>query len=242
MNSKTRKTNKSLMILTTLALIAVTSVLGLSACSGGNPSQVPASNSQGTNENVPQKNPTTGSMDSDKDGIPDTAEKVLGTDPLNPDTDGDGINDMQDKNPTIADTQFQPSTGPVGFKITNLLVENNYDPVVKHDAPDHLEIEIQNTAGKDIISLVTNYTITDLTTNQKEAYIHPLSGLTLNAGETISIHFDQAEGPGHFRANPNGLYCTSKNELRFSVMISANGYEAQNAEVKKDAGGAEVPD
>jgi hypothetical protein len=37
----------------------------------------------------------------------DYSDKVLGTDPLNPDTDGDGINDMQDKNPTYAD--FTPS-------------------------------------------------------------------------------------------------------------------------------------
>ena len=203
-------------------LISVISMLVMSACSGGNP--------------------TTGSMDSDKDGITDTAEKVLGTDPLNPDTDGDGINDMQDKNPTIADFQFQPSTGSVGFKITNLMVENNYDPVAKRDAPDNLEIELQNIEGKDINNLVAYYTITDLTANQKEAYVIPLSSLVLKAGETKSIHFDQAEGPGHFRANPNGLYYTSKNELRFSVTISASGYEAQSAEVKKAAGGAETAD
>jgi hypothetical protein len=203
---------------------------------------MPNSNRQATNQNVPQQTQINGSLDTDGDGIPDTAEKVLGTDPLNPDTDGDGINDIQDKTPTIADTQFQPSTGPVGFKIANLIVENNYDPVAKHDAPDHLEIELQNTVGKDINNLVAYSTVTDLTSNQKEAYIHPLNGLTVKASETTSIHFDQAEGPGHFSANPNGLYYTSKNELRFSVTISASGYEAQSAEVKKDAGGAETPD
>jgi hypothetical protein len=222
MDMKRRKSNRTLLILTLFVLISVISMLVMSACSGGNP--------------------TTGSMDSDKDGITDTAEKVLGTDPLNPDTDGDGINDMQDKNPTIADFQFQPSTGSVGFKITNLMVENNYDPVAKHDAPDHLEIELQNIEGKDINNLVAYYTITDLTANQKEAYVIPLSSLVLKAGETKSIHFDQAEGPGHFRANPNGLYYISKNELRFSVTISASGYEAQSAEVKKAAGGAETAD
>jgi hypothetical protein len=237
------KTIRTIIIALTIgALLLVGLVSGCAKSTPNPPPQVPASNSQGTNENVPQQNQTNDSVDSDGDGIPDTAEKVLGTDPLNPDTDGDGINDMQDKTPTIADTQFQPSTGPVGFEITNLMVENNYDPVVKHDAPDHLEIEIQNTAGKDITSLVAYYTITDSTSNQKEAYIHPLDGLMLKAGETKSIHFDQAEGPNHFRANPNGLYYTSKNELHFSVTISASGYEAQSAEVKKDAGGAETPD
>jgi len=222
------KTIRTIIIALTIgALLLVGLTSGCAKSTPNPPPQVPAS---------------TSNADSDGDGIPDTAEKVLGTDPLNPDTDGDGINDMQDNNPTIADTQFQPSTGPVGFKITNLMVENNYDPVAKKDAPDHLEIEIQNTAGKDIPGLVAYYTITDSTTNQKESYILPLSGLVLKAGETKSIHFDQAEGPGHFRANPNGLYYTSKNELRFSVTISVSGYEAQSAEVKKDAGGAETPD
>jgi len=149
---------------------------------------VPASDKPGVTASVPTQNPTSGNLDSDKDGIPDTAEKVLGTDALNPDTDGDGINDMQDEGPTIADTQFQPTTGPVGFQITNILVENNYDPVAKKDAPDHLEIELQNTTDQDISSLVAYYTITDLTSNQKESYILPLSGLVLEAGKTMSAN------------------------------------------------------
>ncbi len=239
------KITKTVGIFVALVVSVLLLVSFFGGCTGSAPNtppKAPASNSQGTNENVPQQNQTNDSVDSDGDGIPDTAEKVLGTDPLNLDTDGDSINDMQDKIPTMVDTQFQPSTGPVGFEITNLMVENNYDPVAKHDAPDHLEMELRNTAGKDISNLVAYYTITDSTSNQKEAYIHPLDGLTLHAGETISIHFDQAEGSNHFRANPNGLYHTSKNELRFSVTISASGYEAQSAEVKKDAGGVEVPD
>jgi len=205
MNNKTRKKNSPLIVLALLALITVISMMALSACSSGNPTQPSVSDTPGVTASAPSQNTTTG-VDSDKDGIPDSAEKVLGTDPLNPDTDGDGINDMQDKNPTIADTQFTPSTGQVAFKITNIMVENNYDPAAKKDAPDHLELELQNTAGKDINNLVAYYTVTDLTTNQKEAYSLPLSGLVLKSGETISVHFDQAEGTGHFKANPNGLY------------------------------------
>jgi len=40
--------------------------------------------------------------DDDNDGLPDTAEAEIGTDPLNPDTDGDGVelcNDLMDKFP-----------------------------------------------------------------------------------------------------------------------------------------------
>jgi len=46
--------------------------------------------------------------DDDNDGIPDTEEQSLGTDPLKEDTDGDGLSDKaeQDKgsNPTVADS------------------------------------------------------------------------------------------------------------------------------------------
>ena len=41
-------------------------------------------------------------LDDDNDGLPDLAEKEIGTDPLNPDTDGDGLelcNDLLDKFP-----------------------------------------------------------------------------------------------------------------------------------------------
>ena len=43
--------------------------------------------------------------DDDNDGLPDTAEDTIGTDPLNPDTDDDGVescNDLQDKFPLDA--------------------------------------------------------------------------------------------------------------------------------------------
>jgi len=39
--------------------------------------------------------------DSDSDGLPDYLEKQRGTDPLNPNTDGDRYNDAQDPQPTI---------------------------------------------------------------------------------------------------------------------------------------------
>jgi hypothetical protein len=38
--------------------------------------------------------------DRDSDGIPDNAEVIMGTDPLNADSDGDGIMDIDDSKPT----------------------------------------------------------------------------------------------------------------------------------------------
>lgn len=186
--------------------------------------------------------PVSSAVDTDHDGIPDSAEKVLGTDPMNPDTDGDGINDKQDANPVKVDVQFPPSTGPQGFAIKEVLVENNYDREAKKVAPDHLEIILENLAGSNISNFTVYYTITDLNTTQEESYIKSLDGFTLKAHGTKSIHIDSGQKPGHFRANPSGMYHTSTDALEFTVTVSAQGYQAQTASVKKDAGGAEVAD
>ena len=46
--------------------------------------------------------------DDDNDGIPDTEEADKGTNPKKADTDGDGINDKDDKNPTKYDVKANP--------------------------------------------------------------------------------------------------------------------------------------
>ncbi len=198
----------------------------------------------GCSSAAPQVGAGTGvsTLDSDQDGIPDAAEQVLGTDPLAADTDGDGIADAADEAPTTVEDPFQSSSGPKGFRILDILVENNYDPAAHQDAPDHLELHVQNTAATDITDMVVHYVITDLRDNRTESYLVSLNGFVLKAGETGTIHFDEGTGPNHFRANPSGLYAVSTDELLFSVTVSADGYQAQQAEVKKDAGGAEVPD
>lgn len=175
-------------------------------------------------------------------GIPDNAKKLLGIDPMSNDTDGDGVDDMNDSTPTFADVPPQDSTGPVGFRIQNILVENNYDEVTKQAAPDHLELVLQSTTSKDIHNMTAYYVITDSKINKTESYIKPLKDFVLKANETRTIHFDAGQKPDHFRANPNSIYYTTKDELNFTVTINADGYAAQTIQVKKDAGGAEVPD
>ncbi len=174
--------------------------------------------------------------------IPDNAKKLLGIDPMSNDTDGDGVDDLNDSTPTFADVPPQASTGPVGFRIQNILVENNYDEVTKQAAPDHLELVLQSTTSKDISNLTVYYIISDAKINKTESYIKPLKGFVLKANEIRTIHFDAGQKPDHFRANPNSIYYTTKDELNFTVTINADGYAAQTIQVKKDAGGAEAPD
>ncbi|WP_458699686.1 hypothetical protein ACKGJI_07580 [Sulfurospirillum sp. 1307] len=180
--------------------------------------------------------------DFDHDGIPDNSEKILGTSPYNADTDGDGINDLKDKHPLNVDTKFIKSTGVNAFKIREVLVENNYDEVAKKDAPDHLEIILQNTSSKDISDFTLFYKIVDLKTRAMQSYILPLNGFVLGANEKKSVHVDLKKAPNHFQANPNSLYYNSLNEREVSVIVNATGYKAQSSSVKKDAGGAEVAD
>lgn len=188
--------------------------------------------------------------DSDGDGLPDTAEVLLGTDPQNPDTNGNGINDKQDPHPLDAPKPAEPETSnsvPVtpssvelnDFVVVDVLAENNVDPATGKDAPDHLEIFLKSTGKKDIANMSLAYTITDLVTAIKQSYTIPLSGFILKPGETKSVHVDTSGIAGHFRANPNSLYYQSTNEMRIDVVVSAPGHKIQIGSVKKDTGGAE---
>ena len=233
------------MIKKILMIMLVVGIIALAGCSSNtNTKTVPTQNTQSaqaTNNNVKNTNVASGT-DTDKDGIPDNAETVLGTNPSNPDTDGDGISDKEDKNSVNIDTEFVKTTGPKGFIIKEILVENNYDPIAKKDADDHLEIFLKNTGSSDITNMQVFYSITDLVTNKKQSYIVPLTGFSLKAGSTESVHIDSKQGANHFKDNPNSIYHTSMNKLRFDVIINAQGYEAQEGTVKKDAGGKETAD
>ena len=144
----------------TLGLILlIIAILFVSGCT------TPSNNNQPGNQN---------SLDSDHDGISDAVEKTLGTDPLNSDTDGDGVSDLNDSTPTLVDSPPTPSAGPIGFTIQNILVENNYDEVTKQAAPDHLELTLKSTINNDISNMTVYYIIRDATINKNESYVRPL--------------------------------------------------------------------
>lgn len=180
--------------------------------------------------------------DTDHDGIPANAEKILGTDPQTPDTDGDGINDLKDKHPLNADINIVKSRGPLGFKIIKILVEDNYDPAHHKDAPDHLEIFLKNVSGHSIGNFTVIYRITDEKTGRSQLYSLPLNGFTLKKGEKTSVHIDTKKGKNHFRTNPNSIYYQSQNKRRVDVIVNAKGFQSQGKSVQKDAGGAETAD
>ena len=181
-------------------------------------------------------------LDTDGDGVPDTSEVLLGTDPLVADSDGDGVNDLAD-----ADAAFMPNPmmmdGPATpFQITEALVENNYDPVKKADATDHLELMIHNPGPTDLTGFSIYYAIKDVDTDTVEGTFRHLDGFTVPAGGDARVHFDEGLEPGHFRANPNSIYATSHAAKAFTVMVQVDGFAPITTEIAKDAGGAEAAD
>lgn len=189
---------------------------------------------------VPQSSMAAGA-DSDGDGIPDSAEAVLGTDPLNADTDGDGVNDLADTQPVFSEKPLDTAGKTSGISFAGK-VEDNFDPVTKKDVPDHLELEVTNTAGEVLKELVAYYVLKGEGSGRDESYYIPLKGSTIKAGETVTINFDESGLQGHFRDNPNSSYHKTEDAKLFTVQLAAAGYSPVQIEIKKDKGGAEKAD
>ena len=213
----------------TFILTAIVMVFLLAACGGSATTPAAASGSSSTTANGP---------DADGDGIPDSAEALLGSDPNNADTDGDGQNDLADQNPAMADNPIQESSTTAGFTISGLLVENNVD-ADGADAPDHLEFKVNNTGTADLTNFDIYTTITDQTTGDVQGYYRTLPGFTVKPGETKDIHFDNTGQPDHFSVNPNSAFYTDQNGLTLDVMLHAAGFAPQTGSISKDPGGAE---
>jgi hypothetical protein len=175
--------------------------------------------------------------DLDGDGIPNAAEKILGTNPYAADTDGDGLSDLEDAAPTILDNPVNESSAvPLPVAVKDARVEDN-------QTADHLEITLRNTGAEPLGGLEIYYTITDKKTGAQEAYYVPPDGLKIATGGSATLHFDnKVESENHYFGNMNGLYGTSANGLIFSVTIHAAGYAPIQFDLEKDAGAAEVAD
>lgn len=175
--------------------------------------------------------------DADGDGIPDTVEKTYGTNPLAADTDGDGVMDKTDTDPVFTpDLIKETATTVLPVKVKDTRVEDNVN------ASDHLEIALANTGNTALNDFDIYYTVTDTVTKKAEGYYLKLTGFTLEAGATKTIHFDNKQGELHYSANFNGIYGTSKNEVLFQGRIHAIGYAPIEFSTKKAKGTAEVAD
>jgi hypothetical protein len=175
--------------------------------------------------------------DTDGDGIPDSVEKTYGTNPLSADTDGDGVPDKTDKDPCFTPNLIkETSTASLPVKVKDARVEDNVN------ASDHLEIALTNTGNTMLKDFDIYYTVTDTVTKKVEGYYVKLTGGTLEAGATKTLHFDNKQGDLHYSGNLNGIYGTSKNEVLFKGQIHSAGYAPIEFSAKKSKGTAEVVD
>lgn len=184
---------------------------------------------------VPAQAGATG-LDTDGDGIPDSAESLLMTDPNNPDTDGDGQNDRVDTTPIYTDSLIQETSTTVGFTINSILVENNVD-ANNQAVSDHLELSVTNTSSATLTGFDIYYTINDPTAGTTEGYYRTLPDFALNVGETKSVHIDNTGMADHFSGNPYSVFYTNVNQLVIDVTLHAAGYAPQTTTVNKDPGG-----
>jgi hypothetical protein len=122
-----------------------------------------------------------------------------------------------------------------GLKVT-AAVENILDPATKKDLSDRLQLVIENTSGETLRDLEVFYEMTDKKTSQTEGYHQKLTGLEIPAGETATVYFDNESGPRHYPENKFSIYRTSKNEVAFTIEVSAPGYKPATAETFKEVG------
>lgn len=161
-----------------------------------------------------------------------------------PKTDNGGIIPTRNPQDIVPGLYKNPIANPAtvdGFLISSAKVENNTGDAGKV-VNDHLELTLKNISGKNITNFEAYYTIAESGSNKKEGYYKKLTGLALKNGETQTIHFDNKQGYGHFSANINSIYYTSKKKLLFDIMVSASEYKIQKIQIAKDAGGAETKD
>ena len=180
--------------------------------------------------------------DTDGDGVPDTSEVLLGTDPMVADTDGDGQNDLADADPAFMANPIDMTGAPATFVIKEALVENNYDFAAKKDATDHLELLVTNSGTAPLTGFSIYYNITDADTGKVEGTFRKLDGFSIPAGGEARIHLDDGTEAGHFRANPNSIYISSQAAKTVTFVLKADGLAPVSVDVAKDKGGAEAAD
>jgi hypothetical protein len=137
----------------------------------------------------------------------------------------------------IQNTATQP-----GLAITAIAVEDNVDPVTKQAIADNLQISLHNSSNTTMSNVDVFYQMKDVTTGQTEAYSQKLTGFQLAPNETKTIFFDNQTSPGHYPENKYSLYRSSKNEVHFTVTVSAPGFRVATAETKKSVGTSEKHD
>lgn len=138
------------------------------------------------------------------------------------------------KNPIV-----NASTAP-GLSVVSAMAENNVDPSTNKPIADRLQVTVKNSSATALSGFEVFYTMTDATTNKSESYYVPLTGLTVAAGATATVYFDNQASPNHYPENKFSLYRSSTNQVDFAVVVSAQGVAIAKGTAVKGKGTGEV--
>ncbi len=131
------------------------------------------------------------------------------------------------------------STAP-GLSIVSAMAENNVDPATKKPIADRLQVTVKNSSSNSLSGFEVFYTMTDATTKKSESYYVPLTGMTVAAGASATVFFDNQAGPNHFGENKFSLYRNSTNQVDFAIEVSAKGIAVAKGTAVKGKGTGEV--
>ena len=131
------------------------------------------------------------------------------------------------------------STTP-GLSIVSAMAENNVDPATKKPIADRLQVTVKNSSSSSLSGFEVFYTMTDATTKKSESYYVPLTGVTVAAGASATVFFDNKAGPNHFGENKFSLYRSSTNQVDFAIEVSAKGIAVAKGSAVKGKGTGEV--
>ena len=129
----------------------------------------------------------------------------------------------------------------VGFAILSAQVQDNTDPKNGTPIADRLALKVRNTTKKAITTFEIYYTMFDTVTKTSESYYQRLKPFSIPANSIGYIAFDNAKGPGHFPENTYSIYRNSKNEVKFTIELSASGFKPQFTSALKAKGTTENP-
>ena len=141
--------------------------------------------------------------------------------------------------PVSTNPIINTSTG-TGLSIVTAMAENNVDPATQKPIADRLQVTVKNTSSRPLSGFEVFYTMTDATTRKAESYYVPLTGVTVAAGASATVFFDNQAGPNHFGENKFSLYRSSTNRVDFAIEVSAKGAALAHGTAVKGKGTGEV--
>lgn len=143
--------------------------------------------------------------------------------------------------PVKSDPIVNTSTAP-GLTIVSAAAEDNVDPITNAAIDDRLQVTVRNDTTNELSTFEIYYVMKDVTTGRSEAYYQALTWFTLAAGATSTLSFDGESDPGHFPENTFSLYRSSKNQVDFTIEVSAAGVQVASATATKGSGAGDATD